>query len=254
MTQTKLFGAVYVPNCMELLTEIRENCGLCRTRLARSHQPIFGPLPSTSLMWTPGPFTCTMFDQGGPYRCRLFKSSRETRHTQFTKVYLVHFVCMVTKAVHIEICEDMSAPSLASSIMRLACRWQVPAYFYCDQASSNIHTMKNAEFQVRVKEILYKQTGFTCEFAPVGSHHMAGLSEARVKASNRMIGSLNLEAVPMGMIDLISTVSLISDMINEIPLGVSLSTDQPELRLVTPNKLLGKISFFLKILFALEMF
>ena len=87
-----------------------------------------------------------------------------------------------------------------------------------------------------------RNKGIKCQFAPVGDHHSHGLVESKIRGAQRMIGSLNLELHPMSVIEFQTVLLQIAEMMNVVPLGVTLKSHDPASMLVTPNKLLGKIN------------
>ena len=238
--QAQVFQLVVVPGILEMLTKVRDECSICRLRLNRFYQAMMSPLPPTTHMFNPG-FLTLMLDQGGPYKLKLLQSSRETRYKQHTKMYVCIFVCLATKAVHLELCEDMTPQSLASAISRLSCIHQAPAIIYCDRHQSNLNVVSNLELHVQTNNLLIRHKNIRYQLAPVGKHHFHGQVEIKVRALNRLLGKLDLESNPMTILSFQTMLLQIKEVINAVPLGTSLSSSDGSLQLVTPSKLIGKI-------------
>ena len=241
MNLAQLTQLVVVPGAIETLTKIRDGCALCRVRLNRHYQAIFGSLPPTAHVSNQG-FLCVQVDQMGPFKTKTLHSSRETRGHQHAKLYVMAMVCMLTKAVHLELMEDMSAESVASAMSRLSCQQQAPAVVFCDRHKSNIHVMEKAEFHTQVNDILVRQHGFRYELCPVGKHFSHGLVESKIKSVGRLLGKLDMENYPMSIIEFQTFLLMIQELINNIPLGVTLDDKDPCLKVVTPAKLIGKVN------------
>ena len=257
LNHAQLLQVVVSPGVTQVLAKIRDGCSLCHLRLNRHFQAMMAPLPPTSQITNPG-FLMTMLDQIGPYKVRLLRNTRELRGSIHPKMYICAFVCMTSRAIHLELVEDMGAVSLARAITRLAHSEQMPAIIYCDRHKSNIHVMENSELLLQTNDILMKTKKIKCHFAPVSDHHshgmfkqlrsynsminFLGLVESKIRGVQRMLGCLDLELHPLSQLEFQDALLHIAEQMNTVPLGVSLDSHDPALMLVTPNKLLGKFN------------
>nr|XP_042912917.1 uncharacterized protein LOC110282134 [Parasteatoda tepidariorum] len=105
------------------------------------------------------------------------------------KVYMCVFVCMVTKACHLEIVTDLSSEAFIAALKRFFSRRGKSERIFSDNASNFVGTKLELK---RLKEILSKcdnnLSNFLCEervewsFIPPRAPHQGGLWEAGVKA------------------------------------------------------------------------
>ena len=59
---------------------------------------------------------------------KVLKGDRATRSYQYTKMYIIVFVCLATRMVHFEVVEDLQPDSLAACLTKLSCLYN-PPYF-----------------------------------------------------------------------------------------------------------------------------
>jgi len=71
-------------------------------------------------------------DYGGPY---LVKECKR-RNTKTTKVYIALFICMATKAVHIDIVSDLTASAFLSAFDRFVARRGIPESVFSDNGKN----------------------------------------------------------------------------------------------------------------------
>lgn len=79
-------------------------CTTCRRHQKQMAQQQMAALPQPRVIQAP-PFSSSGVDYCGPFNLRI--GTRRTRTV--TKTYVVIFVCMATKAVHIDVADDLSA-------------------------------------------------------------------------------------------------------------------------------------------------
>ena len=73
-------------------------------------------------------FAETGIDYAGPFVLK----RGYTRKPQFVKGYLAVFVCMVTKAVHLEVVSDQTTAALVAALKRFCARRVRPRNLYSD--------------------------------------------------------------------------------------------------------------------------
>ncbi len=236
-----LFKSVYVPGALSRIKKINEDCIMCKVRMQKYYRSIIGPLPA-AILTNNTPFVHTTFDASGPWKLKALRGDRESRNFKHTKMYVMIFVCLSTRLSHMELCEDLTASSLANCITRLSCQHQPPVLLYADRHSSNITVLENMELHVKTNQILLKHHRVRYTLAPTGVHHTQGTAESRVKMLNRMMGGLNLEQNPLSILDLQTMLLAMTELLNDTPLGCSLGDNSSQLQVVTPAKLGGKLS------------
>ena len=92
--------------CRQMVKSMCKHCVVCRKALAKTIIQFMGDLPDHRI--SPArPFDYTGVDFAGPFDVKM----GHTRKPVLVKVYACLFVCMSTKAVHIDCTEDLSTAS-----------------------------------------------------------------------------------------------------------------------------------------------
>ena len=100
-----------------------QKCAMCRKFVAKSFSQPPAPLPSDRVVVS-RPFTVTGVDYAGP----LYIVGRK-------KVYLCLFTCATTRAVHLELCDSLSASDFLMAFTRFVARRGQPKKVYSDNGS-----------------------------------------------------------------------------------------------------------------------
>ncbi len=111
-----------------------------------------GTLPSTRTTPAP-PFYTSGVDFAGPFLIHRGNPRKPTR----VKVYAAIFVCFVTKAVHIELCSDLSADAFVAALNHFCARRGVPHTLQSDNGSNFVGT--KAEFDEVQQMLRHSTTG-----------------------------------------------------------------------------------------------
>ncbi|XP_046602602.1 uncharacterized protein LOC107219039 [Neodiprion lecontei] len=120
-----------------------------------------------------------------------------------TKAFFVIFVCMVTKAVHLDIASDYSTQALTAALKRFISRRGLCTELYSDRGTNFVGA--NTELKQLIKAATSEHNSFTKELAQLGitwrfnppaAPHFGGLWEAAVKSTKfhlrRVIGDASL--------------------------------------------------------------
>lgn len=92
-----------------------------------------GNLPSARI--TPSrPFTHTGVDFTGNVEIKINKG----RGVKTSKGYIAIFICMVTKAVHIELVLDMTSSTFLAALKRMCAKRGTPKHMYSDNGNNFI--------------------------------------------------------------------------------------------------------------------
>ncbi|XP_062545279.1 uncharacterized protein LOC134211908 [Armigeres subalbatus] len=111
--------------------KVCRDCVMCnRSRPTRMIQQM-GQLPADRLKPQP-PFVTTGVDYAGPVNI----IGRKTRAAVPSKGYIALFVCLGTKAVHLEAVSDLSASAFLAAFTRFVSRYGVPCKMYSDNATN----------------------------------------------------------------------------------------------------------------------
>ena len=227
-------------NGLKEIKRIIRSCIKCYRFRAKPYQQIMADLPKDRVQIS-RPFQKVGVDFGGPF---LIKSSR-LRKAPLTKCYISVFVCMVTKAVHIELVSSLSTEAFIACLKRFIARRGNPSIIYSDNGT-NFQGAKNQLYDLyqffknqtnndAIHEFLsINQTIW--KFIPPKSPHWGGLWEAAIKSAKfhmlRLIGNAHLTFE-----ELSTALTQIEAILNSRPL-CPLSNDPSDLQSLTPGHFL----------------
>lgn len=169
-------------------------CVRCVRERARTASQLMGELPAVRVQPAP-PFNRTGVDYAGPFLLLPYVG----RGQRPRKNYIALFICLITKAVHLELVEDYSSKAFLDAFRRFASRRGLPALMLSDNGT-NFH---GAERDLtHAFKALAKDSALAAElaldrvqwrFIPPASPHFGGIWEVHVKSIKhhlrRVIGS-----------------------------------------------------------------
>ena len=129
-------------------------CVICTRYRGQTLEQQMAPLPSVHLAPS-RPFISTGVDYAGPFAVRTSKG----RGQRSGKGYVAIFVCMVTRAVHIEVVSDYSAPTFLMAFRRFTSRRGLCREVFSDNGT----TFQGADSELR--RLLQKASSFSQEVA-----------------------------------------------------------------------------------------
>lgn len=164
-------------------------CLTCFKMNSRPQVPFMGNLPSCRV--TPArPFSHCGIDFAGPFMIKL--STR--RNAPTTKSYLSIFVCMATRAAHLELVSSLSTNAFLAALDRFIARRGCPAAIYSDcgtnfvGANRHLRDLYKWMHQRQTQCDLHDHTvskGIKWHFNPPHAPNFGGLWEAAVKSAKR---------------------------------------------------------------------
>lgn len=219
---------------------IARNCFICHKFKVKPFQQIMSDLPSVRVQPS-RPFNITGVDFGGP----LFIKSSHLRKAPLLKCYFAVFVCMVTKAVHIEVVSDLSTEAFILSLKRFISRRGFPHTILSDNATNfqgannqlhELYTLfKKLKTKESIKEFL-SQKEIQWKFIAPLSTHFCGMWESSIKSTKyhlrRLVGESRFTFEELSTI-----LTQIEAILNSRPL-LPLSSDPTELNVLTPGHFL----------------
>ncbi|XP_045482785.1 uncharacterized protein LOC123686595 [Harmonia axyridis] len=120
------------------------------------------------------PFLNSAVDFGGPY----YITSTRHRGVKACKAYICVFVCLVTKAVHLELASDLSSETFLSALQRFVARRGRIQTIFCDNATNFVGASK----QLKLMQTAAQQEFINFKFSPPSGPHFNGLAEAGIKS------------------------------------------------------------------------
>ncbi|XP_065091295.1 uncharacterized protein LOC135712267 [Ochlerotatus camptorhynchus] len=222
-----------------LARKVTHECMNCFRAKPRAHEQLMGDLPLERVSPAP-PFQRVGIDYCGP-----FELQPATRKGTPVKCYVCLFVCMVCKAVHVEVVMDLTAEAFLAALRRFVARRGRPDQIYCDNATNFV----GARRQLSELDRMFQQQQFqqqlsaeaardsiTFKFIPAKSPNFGGLWEAAVKSlkghMRKVIGNRMLKQDEM-----LTVVTQIEACLNSRPL-TPLSNDPSDLEVLTPGHFL----------------
>lgn len=226
----------WILNCRNTIRHRIHKCMVCyRYRAKGSHQ-LMGNLPEARVNESRC-FTHTGVDYCGPFEV-LEKRGRGKR--QITKGYISVFVCLSTKAIHLELVTDMTTQAFIAALHRFTSRRGLPTNMYSDHGTNfvganNVFKKQQKLVEEEVAEIMAVDK-ITWSFIPVSSPHFGGLWEAGVKSTKfhlkRILGNTRLTYEEFS-----TTLCQIEACLNSRPL-CPMTSDPDDLTTLTPGHFL----------------
>lgn len=227
----------WIINGKRAVNRILNKCIKCIKHKARTTEQLMGDLPNPRVTPSP-PFTHTGVDYAGPIQIRTTKG----RGNKSYKGYISVFVCLATKAIHLEVVSDMSTEAFLAAFRRFVARRGHCAHMYSDNGTTFVGASK-----VLAKEVLallkndkieegLSTIGTQWHFIPPAAPHFGGLWEAGVKSMKyhlkRIIGDSTLTYE-----ELTTLLHQIEACLNSRPL-CPLSNDVNDIIALTPGHFL----------------
>ncbi|XP_049286170.1 uncharacterized protein LOC125765271 [Anopheles funestus] len=223
-------------NVKSIIRKVIRKCIVCFKANPLKTTQIMGDLPSYRVQRAPV-FANTGVDYAGPF---LIKSST-TRKPQITKAYVCLFVCLQTRAVHVELVSDLTTDAFLASLRRFTSRRGYPKTIRSDNATNfagaktELHELwRMFQNECATKKITDYCTdkGIDWSFIPPRSPHFGGIWEAGVKQVKhhlkRIVGERKLTYE-----ELYTTLTQIEAVLNSRPLIPS-SDDPSDYTAITP--------------------
>lgn len=222
-----------------LAKRVVRECIVCFKFKVSSPQAMMGSLPEPRVSPMPT-FLHTGVDYAGPFLIK----DRKGRGCKVTKCYLCVFVCLATKAIHLELVTDLSTPAFLETFQRFIARRGKPAHIYSDNGrnfvGANNELKELGEFLISNCKLLKEKLEFThlinWHFIVAYSPHQGGLWEAGVKSAKHHIKRV-ISGVLLTFENFYTIVTQIESILNSRPL-TPLSTDPNDLEVLTPSHFL----------------
>ncbi|XP_071651700.1 uncharacterized protein [Temnothorax longispinosus] len=174
-------------------------------------------------------------DYAGPFIIKLSRNKT-------CKAYLCLFVCMSTRAIHLELVPDLTTPAFLNALKRFIARRGKCANIYSDNGSN----FKGANHELRaLYELVSQQSHISAidhycseqaiqwHFIPPYSPHMGGLWEAGIKSVKTHLRKILSEAL-LTYEEMYTVCTQVEAVLNSRPL-TPISNDPTDLTALTPG-------------------
>ncbi|XP_050313663.1 uncharacterized protein LOC126748451 [Anthonomus grandis grandis] len=227
-------------NGLREIKKISINCLNCFKFKARTFQQIMSDLPKERVVPS-RPFSKVGVDFGGPF----FIKASNLRRAKVEKGYIALFVCMATKAVHIELVSSLSTQAFLACLKRFIARRGLPTTIFSDHGTNflgannqirELYSMLSSKATQNDIHNFSSSYEIQWKFSPPQSPHWGGLWEAAIKSTKhhikRVIGDQQLTFEEFATI-----LTQIEAILNSRPLQ-PLSDDPSDLNCLTPGHFL----------------
>lgn len=186
--QSGLLAAVrqkfWITNARSVIRKVIYDCIKCFRTKPRIIQPLMGDLPESRVTIS-APFELTGIDYAGPMYVK------EGRYKpKVVKAYIALFVCLTTKAIHLELVSDLTTEAFLAALDRFVNRRGMVRKIFSDNATNfvgaskelrQLREMFNDQYERgKINDFLInREVGW--EFIPPRSPNFGGLWEAGVK-------------------------------------------------------------------------
>ncbi|XP_073961981.1 uncharacterized protein [Choristoneura fumiferana] len=239
MMITYLRSKYWLINAGNSVKRFVRTCVVCLKQNAKNREQKMGDLPAIRVKPS-RPFLISGVDFAGPINVKMSKG----RGAKSNKAYICLFICMCTKALHIELVSDMTTQTFLAAFRRFVSRRGHVAEMWSDHGTTFVSAEKEllnmwkqgiANIPDEFSSMLDKE-GTKWKFIPPGAPNFGGLWEAGVKSTKyhlkRIVGESTLT------FEELSTVLIqIEACLNSRPLS-PISDHKEDLEPLTPGHLL----------------
>lgn len=221
-----------------LIRSVLYNCVTCVRNSARIPEEIMGELPPCRI--TPGEraFLHTGLDYAGPLLVQLSFGLGYKSH----KAYISIFVCMATKAIHLEFVSDLTTFAFLTALNRFVSRRGIPTDIYSDNGTTfhgtnrELIAVHNAILQDPALRNQNIPSKIKWHFLPPRSPHFGGLWEAAVRSVKKhLIKCVGQQTLSLE--EMMTLLCRIESCLNSRPIG-SVSDNIDDYSVITPGHFL----------------
>lgn len=187
MVLSSLSQSFHIINGIREIKKVLYSCIICARLKAKAAEQLMGSLPPERVT-SSRPFEIVGIDFCGPFQVK----AARLRKSAITKGYIALYVCFTTKAIHLELCSNLTTENFLASLKRFISRRGMPTKIFCDNAK----TFKGAANQLKALYDLQASAAhrnavnffcasnyITFKFIPSYSPEFGGLWEAGVKSA-----------------------------------------------------------------------
>ncbi len=229
----------YISGLRNFLKKVSRECATCQRAYAKAMRQVMGFLPHVRT--TPAPtFASSGVDFAGPFQLRL----GHTRKPVITKGYVCIFICMVTRAIHLELCSSLDTQEFLIAFRKFCNRRGTPTDVYSDNGANFVGAkseLKAIQKLLRTSEHSISHLSSTSElkwhFIPPRTPHFGGLWEAGVRSMKVQLRKL-VAPHPLRRDEFDAILTEVEAILNSRPLAALGSTEPDSDLVLTPGHFL----------------
>ncbi|XP_066596939.1 uncharacterized protein [Prorops nasuta] len=238
LTLSTLRQRFWVVNARNLVKSCVHKCITCVRKRAKLGNQLMGSLPAArvSRSFT---FEHTGVDYAGPFSAKLHHG----RNAKAIKCYVAVFVCLSTRAVHLELVSRLDTEAFLAALSRFISRRGKPAVMYSDNGLNfqGADAELKCAYQCAVEAARARKTDSFGEiewkFIPVATPHWGGLWESAVKSMKHHL-KRSLGVFVPNFEEMTTLLTKIEACLNSRPIS-RLHDDPESLDVLTPGHFLS---------------
>ncbi|XP_045502155.1 uncharacterized protein LOC123699276 [Colias croceus] len=232
----------WIVRCRDLVKQHFRKCLTCLRYSKASRVQLMGQLPDTRLKPCK-PFTATGVDYAGPVNIKFSPG----RGAKSYKGYICLFVCMVTRAIHIEAVTDLTAKGFIAAFRRFTSRRGRCQDLFSDNGTNFVGADKHlremfdsakSSLPNEIAELLTLEFT-TWHFIPPQSPNFGGIWEAGVRCAKNHLKRVIGDSI-LTYEELATVLSQIEACLNSRPISVISSDADDPLPLTPGHFLIGE--------------
>ena len=229
-TLNELRKTYWIPKGRATVKSVLEDCKSCKRINARPFKTPNPPDLPVERVKCLKPFTTVGIDYTGALNV--------TFSSVLTKVYIVLFTCPASRAICLDIVEDLSAESFVAAFRRFCARYDVPKNVWCDNATyfKSGEKIINNLIEHEYVNAHFLQNKITWKYIPVNSPWYGSIWERSIQTVKnclkKTVGNKHLQ-----LFELMTLLQEIEFVVNSRPLTY-VGDNIDDLEPLTPNHLL----------------
>lgn len=229
----------WILQAKRLSNEAYKQCVTCKRFKEQPQTQLMGQLPKERVSFERA-FLHTGVDYAGPIQIK----SSKLRNAKMQKGYIAIFICLGTKAIHMELVSDATQSAFLATFNRFIARRGLPTRMYLDNGKNFVGSWN--KIQQEQKEFFHKQNeeiaalaatqGIDWQFIPPGAPTVGGLWERGVRSIKEHLRK-QLKNTHLTFEEFNTVLCQIEATVNSRPLG-PLTADCDNLNALTPGHFL----------------